>query len=333
MGQKANPTVLRLDISKRWDFKFFEKKTEEFPRLTFRNTDIKDYIERFFQFKNLKIHECKINYSDFLINIYVSYHVTSNFIFKENITKDTEKNSTYKSNNQKLVKLASPSYNKKKHTLFHYKKSSYSNIANRILQVKLNKQFNKNSLLKKREGKNLKELELKNVFNSMLKGLSLVTENQSNIRVTLKCLNNKFFMTETQKHLFKEKLVMMQKFKNSDFFFDSVGTLYSAISNKNSADLISRLVSEKLKKIKRHKFFIAFLKRALTLMIHSTVSNISGIKIIIKGRLNGAPRARHKILNIGSVPTQTLATNIDYSESKCHNSNGTYGIKVWIVPK
>jgi small subunit ribosomal protein S3 len=55
------------------------------------------------------------------------------------------------------------------------------------------------------------------------------------------------------------------------------------------------------------------------------------MKIKISGRLNGRPRAKHRIISIGNgVPAITLNSNIDYAESTAYTLNGTLGIKVWV---
>jgi ribosomal protein S3 len=65
-----------------------------------------------------------------------------------------------------------------------------------------------------------------------------------------------------------------------------------------------------------------------------TFSIAKGIKIKIKGRFNGAPRAKHKIINIGNnMPVLTLNSNIDYAETTSYTSNGTFGVKVWVCEK
>ena len=59
-----------------------------------------------------------------------------------------------------------------------------------------------------------------------------------------------------------------------------------------------------------------------------------GIKIKIKGRFNGAPRARHKIIQIGTgIPALTISSKIDYGEITSYTANGTFGVKVWIHEK
>ena len=63
------------------------------------------------------------------------------------------------------------------------------------------------------------------------------------------------------------------------------------------------------------------------------MSKIKGVKMIVRGRLNGAPRAKQKIITIGDVPAQSISAKLDYSQATTHNSNGSYGIKVWVVEK
>ena len=92
-------------------------------------------------------------------------------------------------------------------------------------------------------------------------------------------------------------------------------------------------MQSKFRKVKRHKFFLSFLKQTLTVLSSSNLSKVKGIKIIIKGRLNGVPRARHKIITIGDVPVQSVSALIDYAQTSAHNANGSYGIKVWVVEK
>ena len=79
------------------------------------------------------------------------------------------------------------------------------------------------------------------------------------------------------------------------------------------------------------KFFLRFIKATLIIFNNNPLSKLQGIKIQIKGRINGAPRAKHKIININNgVPVLSLNSKIDYSEATSYTTNGTLGIKVWI---
>nr|QGJ04608.1 ribosomal protein S3 [Taxodium distichum var. imbricarium]QQV69028.1 ribosomal protein S3 [Taxodium sp. 'Zhongshanshan'] len=59
-------------------------------------------------------------------------------------------------------------------------------------------------------------------------------------------------------------------------------------------------------------------------------ADVEGIKIKIKGRLNGIERARKESAMQGRVPLQTLRAKIDYCYYAVQTVYGVLGIKIWI---
>ena len=57
---------------------------------------------------------------------------------------------------------------------------------------------------------------------------------------------------------------------------------------------------------------------------------VKGMKIKVKGRLNGAEIARSETFRQGKLPLQTLRANIDYGECRANCTYGIIGIKVWL---
>ncbi|MDP3899509.1 MAG: 30S ribosomal protein S3 [bacterium] len=55
-----------------------------------------------------------------------------------------------------------------------------------------------------------------------------------------------------------------------------------------------------------------------------------GVKVMVKGRLNGAEIARSEKLVQGKIPLQTLRADIDYSRGVASTTYGAIGVKVWI---
>jgi len=110
------------------------------------------------------------------------------------------------------------------------------------------------------------------------------------------------------------------------------GKLYLILATQtNLAELLGSYITEQIKITKQHNFFFNSLKKSLTLLIKQKFSKIKGIKILIKGRLNNAPRSRTRIIKIGKIPIITENVVMDYSESTSFkNSNGTIGVKIWI---
>jgi len=55
-----------------------------------------------------------------------------------------------------------------------------------------------------------------------------------------------------------------------------------------------------------------------------------GVKVLVKGRLNGAEIAREEKLSSGKVPLHTLRADIDYARTTAFTTYGAIGIKAWI---
>ena len=58
-----------------------------------------------------------------------------------------------------------------------------------------------------------------------------------------------------------------------------------------------------------------------------------GVKVVLSGRINGAEIGRTEKFKLGSVPTQTLREDIDYSQVPALLKRGYIGVKVWIHRK
>ena len=75
---------------------------------------------------------------------------------------------------------------------------------------------------------------------------------------------------------------------------------------------------------------ISYRRAARMAASRSMQNGALGIKIICKGRLNGAEIARKEKTMEGRVPLHTLKADIDYSIAEAHTEYGRIGVKVWI---
>ncbi|MEK7541358.1 MAG: 30S ribosomal protein S3 [Patescibacteria group bacterium] len=57
---------------------------------------------------------------------------------------------------------------------------------------------------------------------------------------------------------------------------------------------------------------------------------VKGVKISLKGRLDGAEMARYEWAKKGRIPLQTIRADVDYAEKTAFTAYGTIGVKVWI---
>lgn len=72
-------------------------------------------------------------------------------------------------------------------------------------------------------------------------------------------------------------------------------------------------------------------KRTMRQAVERTMERrAKGIKIKISGRLNGAEIARNESTSTGSVPLQSLKSDISYGLAEAHTTYGIIGVKVWI---
>ena len=90
------------------------------------------------------------------------------------------------------------------------------------------------------------------------------------------------------------------------------------------ANLLAELVAEQLEKR------IAFRRAIREGLQRAQKQNVSGIKIQVSGRLNGAEIARSEWIREGRVPLQTLRADIDYATTEANTIYGVLGVKVWL---
>lgn len=194
----------------------------------------------------------------------------------------------------------------------------HSCSGNEIVDSKLENELSTNNL------------ERKFPITSVLKILKIFLGNSCNISLTFLNVKKSFFFKE----LFKKKLLQiiyqLRRYKKKKFFFQTLMVLLITYQKKNSAELLAKWISLQLSKMKIHNQFLSFLNVMLLLLLNSYFSNIKGIKILIKGRLNNKPRKRTKIIHSGKISLQTFDTVINQSQNTAYTKNGTLGVKVWI---
>lgn len=336
MGQKVNPNIFRLGINKKWKTEFFEKKRHELPSYTFKGLEVKNYVERFLEVQGLILHDYKQQYSNSTLNLHISYSVLPEFVFgrKDKAHKliliNKSNDSKAVTNNKPLftsfIQDSNVSLSRTTASTDYYGVKKY--LAKQIRKDQ--QPILKSSIVNDLTSDSLRIRKITGILNNFFKVLTLFTDNKLDIIVNFCCLNKDLsFLKKTQ----EKNFILLQKFKGTPFLKEGIELLFHVVYVRSSASLLAKFIGIQMKKVKRHKFFLAFLKQTLTVLINSTLSKVKGIKIVIKGRLNGVPRAKHKIITMGEVPVQSISAIIDYAQVTAHNSNGSYGIKVWIFER
>lgn len=354
MGQKIHPNIFRLGKTKNWDSKYFEKKSTETPKYTFKDLEIKKFINKFFKDHGLIVHTCKTHYLDEgSLHIFISYYLTLKSVLLINKTNHNQQ--------VKLIKVKKQIKNKQRYTEIQKRVKKYvkyqklnSNKTLNLAPLKNKRKIIKNNVKSKRNAlkfrrvqllkyykrynllenqKEFKSIQDNTFLEKLFKSVQLFLNKTINISVTLKQLNKdiKKDLGNNNIKLLKQTLVKLKKYRYNEFFKEGVNIMFTANTKKRSSSLLAQFIATQLQQLKRHNFFLKFIKTTLTVFNHNKLSKIKGIKIKVKGRINGAPRAKSRIINIGNgVSTLTVNSNVDYSETTAFTSNGTFGIKVWI---
>lgn len=73
-------------------------------------------------------------------------------------------------------------------------------------------------------------------------------------------------------------------------------------------------------------------RRVLKNAVEKTNANkeVLGVKVALKGRLDGSEMGRYEWLRKGRIPLQTLRADVDYAQQEARLPYGTIGVKVWI---
>jgi ribosomal protein S3 len=153
------------------------------------------------------------------------------------------------------------------------------------------------------------------------------------IRLNIKNLQTARIIVR-QRNQLKQKLnKKFFQFRKNPLFLPTLDVLLLTLINPKTAGLLGNYIAQELQKTRRHVFLLTFIKRLLNTILSNVTTDVSGIRINVKGRLNGADRSRKQSIQYGSIPLQTISSTIDYSFTEAFTIYGTFGIKVWISYK
>ncbi len=75
---------------------------------------------------------------------------------------------------------------------------------------------------------------------------------------------------------------------------------------------------------------VSFRRAMKSAMQRTMRSGCKGIKTAVSGRLGGADMARTEFFSEGTIPLQTLRSDIDYGFAEADTTYGKMGVKTWI---
>ena len=100
------------------------------------------------------------------------------------------------------------------------------------------------------------------------------------------------------------------------------------IKEIKAPDLDAYIVAENIARQVTRR--VSYRRACKSAMQRAMENGAKGVKIGIKGRLNGVEIARGETFTEGKIPLHTLRANIDYASFPAWTTYGIIGIKVWI---
>lgn len=122
-----------------------------------------------------------------------------------------------------------------------------------------------------------------------------------------------------------EGIEQFQEALNKNFRSQQFNVTVKEIKNP---DLDAYIAAENIgKQITRR---VSYRRAVKTAVQRAMESGAKGIKVIVKGRLNGVEIARCETFTDGKIPLHTFRANIDYAYYGAQTTYGVIGVKVWI---
>ncbi len=319
MGQKTNATVFRIGTeNQEWQSKYIEIVKEESFLYAFQTLSLRTYLKRLLKTNGLLLHTCKICHSKNSLHVFISYYTTTKSVF---ITNETNIQ-------QKIIRIKKRQPNKFSQNSINFQKDS-----NRLKFIKYYKR-----ILLTNKSKNIQTVEANRFITRLTESVLKVTKQNTSFFLTLQNLNKglSLNLTKNQAKSIKKILIKFRRTLNNTFFKEMLNVVIISVLKKNSAEFLSDFIANNLNKVsksKKQRFFLVILKQLLVALSKTELYKINGIKIVVKGRLNGVPRTKKQEITIGRTPLQSFKAKITYHQSVSYSMNGTLGVKVWIAEK
>ena len=123
-----------------------------------------------------------------------------------------------------------------------------------------------------------------------------------------------------------------------NFFLDFIQLSILFLEDKIKITFFINIITEifRILQKKMHSKFFIFINKYFNFLIsnpffkkYKKKSNLFGIKFVINGKLKGKTRSNSYTYTAGTVPIQSLKSNVDYARAHAFTIYGVFGIKLW----
>jgi ribosomal protein S3 len=123
----------------------------------------------------------------------------------------------------------------------------------------------------------------------------------------------------------------LRQYQRRPYFKNVLNVLETSIISQN-IHILSQLISLQLEKDFRHNLFLDFVDKAIKEYV-TFYPSLEGIRIQVKGRVNGSERSRKETFQAGSISLQSTSNKLNYSHRDLFTIYGVCGLKIWMCFK
>lgn len=296
MGQKINPKALKIGTKIGWDLTNNGKNFRRNGLLTVQEDSIGLLIIRFFKLNGFEVADFKLHFNETSLKLYVYLFSASRpqRVAINFLSCDSSSNKT------KAVSLQ--------------KKRGSSDEAKLTFEPLSSKKGVCEKDLVKRLVKSLGDVLPK-------KKISLVLEYSN---------KSPCFVPSALPPL-KKKVLALQRFKQKIFFRSGIETMRIVAKSPEFSALLLNYIITQLTFFKNSNIFLKFLQKFSEMLIKDTQYPVTGVKLKLAGRINGAERARVRFLVVGDVPCQSVDSYLRYESGFAKTRDGAVGVKLWLI--
>ena len=131
MGQKTNPNIFRLGVSKTWKTAYYENTLKELPTYIYKDNNFLQFIDRYLSKSGFFVKNYNYHFNESTIIVYISYFVQPTFNIQDNTKLENSKLILNNKQNKKNLQKNN-SQNKNKQFKMNNKKKLYKNKTLKI---------------------------------------------------------------------------------------------------------------------------------------------------------------------------------------------------------
>jgi len=129
----------------------------------------------------------------------------------------------------------------------------------------------------------------------------------------------------------KRMMGRFRQYKNRPYFNRTFSVLNASIMSKN-VEILSNFITQQLEKDFKHNMFLDFMNKIIQEHV-AFYPLLQGIRVQIKGRVNGSERYRKESFQSGSISLQTIENEVKFCYKPVYTIYGVCGLKIWFCFK